>query len=324
LTSHAVVSAQVSHFSGSVLSSLHFAQKQIDRENSFSYETIPATKVFPSSSYQPNSGRPDVLYGANNSTEGREDPKSEKMSSAGDAEDIIDYGLSVEVMEDSRREVIQEAMEIRKYNKATEGSINQETEKEKQLKKDLGYAQREIESLCKGIEVEHEKAKTHRSFINKLQADYDLQIVLPLVQRTSHGKPISTTTSHPITPDDRSSTPDKGRGYPSGSKGSTLTKRRVKLFKDLRGKLQMYVRAIEKGCTEIEEARDMLRIVLQIIKDHDLEGTLEKARDDARKFRDDYNEGDRYRQKLYDDIGSAKDKLASLKQETTSKVSNHI
>jgi hypothetical protein len=242
------------------------------------------------------------------------------MSTAGDAEDIIDYGLSVEVMEDSRREVIQEIMEIRKYNKATELNINQETEKEKQLQKDLGYAQREIESLCKGIEVEHQKAQTHRSFIIKLQADYDLQIALPLTQSTSNGEHTSTMPSYPITPDDRSSIQDKNQGNLSGPKGCTLSKRRVKFFKELRGKLRVYERAIEKRCTEIEEAREMRQNVLNIIKEHDLEGVLGKARTDAKKLREEYDEGDRNRQKLYEAIGSVKDQLTGLKQETASKV----
>jgi hypothetical protein len=301
-----------------ILSDFHIVPKQNSpRENSFINKTIPSTR-----SNRPNSALQEVFY-ENGRLKKEEDPKSE-MASAGDAEGIIDYGLSVEVMEDSRREVIQEIMEIRKYNKETEGNINQETEKEKQLQKDLGYAQREIDSLCKGIDVEHEKAKTHRSFINKLQADYELQIALPLRQSTSPWKSSSTTSTNPITPDDKASTQSKNFGYPSGPTGSMLTKRHVKFFKELRGKLGAYERDIEKGCTEIEEASEMLRIVQKIIKDHDLDGALGKARADARKFRDDYDESDRYRQKLYEAIGAAKDHLAQLKQEATSKVRNQI
>lgn len=112
---------------------------------------------------------------------GKKESPTESPHSA-DAGDILDYGMSVEVLEDTRRAVILEIKDIKKENKKINGNVKQEEQKEKQFKKDLGYSQREIDSLCKGIDVEHEKAKTHRSFVNKLEADYKLQVALPLKQ----------------------------------------------------------------------------------------------------------------------------------------------
>jgi hypothetical protein len=292
-------------------------QPSKDHDFPFSYESIP-TKEIPWSAHRSTVSAQNLpLF---ESDECKKDELSSEGPRSGETEDILDYGMSVEVMEDSRREVILEIKDIKMQNKATQGEIERETAKEKQHKKDLGFAQREIDSLCKGIEVEHERAQTHRSFVNKLQADYDLQIVVPLKQSKSSRVSTSKISPHPIYPDGPSPPQAGDHEYRQVVKGNTLMGRRVKLFKELFEKLRCHESAIRKGSENIEEARDMRRIVLRIIKEHGLEQLLEKARSDAKQFQDDYHENDRYRHKLYNDIGTAKDHLAGLKRETISKV----
>ncbi|KAG7360300.1 hypothetical protein IV203_035399 [Nitzschia inconspicua] len=278
------------------------------RDFSFSYESVPTEEV-----PGPYCGADSYLSGTGtNGNENGDQPWEDPHS--GEAEDILDYGMSVEVMEDTRREVILEIKEIKKHNKTTQEEIKRETEMEKQHKKDLGYAQREINSLYKGIDVEHEKAKTHRSFVNKLQADYNLQVALPLKQIMSPVGFTSNTHTHPITPDVGTSV--EGR---LGTKGGTLMEKRTQLFKELFEKLRAYENVINKGSADIEEARDMRLMVSRIIQEHGLKELLVKARSDANQFRDDYHECDKNRQTLYEVIGASKDHLAGLKRETASK-----
>ncbi|KAL3928722.1 MAG: hypothetical protein SGARI_004951, partial [Bacillariaceae sp.] len=210
-----------------------------------------------------------------------EDTKT-KESTSSDAGDILDFGVSVEVTDDNRREIAKETNEIRAVNKAIKKDLKTELEFEVRLKKDLGYTWTEMSELAESMYNENAKAITHRAFLTGFKNKHESKIVLH-VQKTDPQSNIGDiyddnghlSQPHPVTPDSRGVKNDQELGQDCIY--GHMYKQRKKSVVAMRQKLERNVEELEKIWKDIEHVQGQKESILFRMEEHDLEGALERC-----------------------------------------------
>jgi hypothetical protein len=229
--------------------------------------------------------------------------------------DILDYGVNVEMMDDCRRNVMQDIHQIRRTNKQIKVLIKYETDIETQIKKDVGHSKREMKSFVQGINSERAKGKTNRTFLSKFNNDFGSKMAVRLEKM----RPSDTSSEpHPITPD--TSTSRKKQSKAPLTIGDLKNMQRQTRIQALRKELLANVEKLEMGWDNIEKVRNERQHILRVMEQHDLKRTLERTRELVQRLREEDNEYENHSDRTLQLIAESKDRYLGLRRETNSKV----
>jgi hypothetical protein len=129
--------------------------------------------------------------------------------------DLVDYGMSLNVKDEQRRDIQVEITVIATSNGKTNKSLGEETKTEEQIKKGLGHAKNEQCVLNKGASDQLESTKDYSDFTKELDQRFKSGIVecttpapvlsngSPSSSSSSNSLPASLSNLIPITPDGR-------------------------------------------------------------------------------------------------------------------------
>jgi hypothetical protein len=153
--------------------------------------------------------------------------------------DLVDYGMSLNVKDEQRRDIQVEITAITTSNDKTNKSLGEETKTEEQIKKSLRHAEKEQVKLDEGASAQLEYTKDYSDFTKELDQRFKSGIVecttpTPVLSNGSASSSSSSCSSNlhassnlnPITPDGRINHDQSNHGN-NEEESSLVSNRRI-------------------------------------------------------------------------------------------------
>jgi hypothetical protein len=209
--------------------------------------------------------------------------------------DLLQFGASVEFIEDNRRHIHAETQELEAFNETTKEAVTKESRTEDQLLKNLDRAKSELVSLNQGAEDQLESAKMFLTLNRNLDGEFRsgiLESTMPAAMTTCTNTRANTTQAapseinpsvpalHPITPDGRNQKSTESR---------PLSNKEILAKKESRADVMLH--ALKNETKSLEAARAKIRVfqekrarLEESMESQGLEESLERAREDERRL----------------------------------------
>ena len=213
--------------------------------------------------------------------------------------DLVDYGMSLNVKDEQRRDIQVEITVIATSNDKTNKSLGEETKIEEQIKKGLRHAEKEQLKLDEGASAQLESTKDYSDFTKELDQRFKLGIVecttpTPVL---SNGSTTSTSSSsnlhapsnlNPITPDGRINHDQSNNGN-NEEESSRVSNRRIVDEKNALG--DTILRTLRKEIRDIKdteiEQKNLNEKRVQLEQSMELQGlrqSLEREQGNVRRL----------------------------------------
>ena len=242
---------------------------------------------------------------------------SSSPSSGGDEGDVLDFGTSIEVNDNLRREILVEMNDIKATNEITKREINHELKTEHDIRKALQNALVEMKELSQNAASYLEHTNVNCSFVVQLKRQFQMDIVKPTMEK-------STTSTQPqaVSPDGSrtaGNTEEEARSEKENYGAMIkIAKAKIDVLSD---KLSALSRDIYEGRGKIEEIvvkRDNLEKGQQEIG---LRESLYQAKESLKNLRVEEKEDKLYSISLKESIVQSREALGILQKNLTELVS---
>jgi t-SNARE complex subunit (syntaxin) len=213
--------------------------------------------------------------------------------------DLVDYGMSLNVKDEQRRDIQVEITVIATSNDKTNKSLGEETKIEEQIKKGLRHAEKEQLKLDEGASAQLESTKDYSDFTKELDQRFKLGIVecttpTPVLSNGSTSTSSSSSNLHassnlnPITPDGRINHDQSNNGN-NEEESSRVSNRRIVDEKNALG--DTILRTLRKEIRDIKdtemEQKNLNEKRVQLEQSMELQGlrqSLEREQGNVRRL----------------------------------------
>lgn len=250
------------------------------------------------------------------------DHNSHESSSGGFDPFLLDFGTSINVTEDLRREIRSEIQEIdAKIAKGTQ-SHQQEQRAQKQLLQDLQHNFCEMRNLSRGAADRLEDAQVHSSFLSGLDTTLHADLarstgVLPECRKS----PVSVLDTSVVTsPSDASKEQEKSS--PSKTNQEVL-KEKEELFKQLFQSIQEQTKQGNELRNQNQKWVIKTQQTLERIQSEGLEAVLEQTQQKNQHAQVDVHNESQRREQLVAKVQSVRSQCGKHAQQLADKVRQH-